>query len=504
MFMRRQSLRFGVVVSLLSALLLSACSPSDDQTQEPQNAVLDVGATPEPAGMDPITISGAGTPFVLLYNVYETLVKLDGEGNIKPLLAEEYTRSVDDLVYTFQLDDAAKFADGTPVTADAVVTSFRRILDGDATAQIAEKFAPVESVEAAGPGTVEINLSQPSNRFLFDLTTPAGMVFNPEGMDTLETASAGSGPYTLGEWTQGSKVELLRNQNYWGTPPRFDVVNFRYYADPNAMNTAMLSGQLDIISNLTVPQSISQFSDEDRYRVLEGTTDGEIVLGFNHTNEALAKPEVRQAINHALDKQAIVDSAWAGRGMLLGSMASPNDPWYEDLSGRWPYDPEAARTLLAEAGYESDLTLRLRVPTLAYATAAARTITAQLGEVGINVVVEELDFSRWLDLVYTQHDYDMTIVSHVEPRDADAFAREGNYWNYQNPDFNQLLRDADVAPAEQESEIMAEAVQLLADDAAAAWLWLLPNIGITTTDITGVDLDRRTLAFDLSNIASRH
>lgn len=144
------------------------------------------------------------------------------------------------------------------------------------------------------------------------------------------------------------------------------------------------------------------------------------------------------------------------------------------------------------------------MPTLAYATAAARTITAQLGEVGINVVVEELDFTRWLDLVYTQHDYDMTIVSHVEPRDADAFAREGNYWNYQNPDFNQLLRDADVAPAEQESEIMAEAVQLLADDAAAAWLWLLPNIGITTTDITGVDLDRRTLAFDLSNIASRH
>ncbi|MDF1490155.1 ABC transporter substrate-binding protein [Tessaracoccus caeni] len=500
---RRQSLRFGVVAALLSALLLSACSTPSDEPSVPQASVLDVGATIEPAGMDPITVDGAATPFVLLYNVYETLVKLDGEGNIKPLLAEEWTRSVDNLVYTFQLDDAAKFADGTPVTAEAVVASFQRILDGDATGQILEKFAPVKSLEAIGNGAVEITLKQPSNRFLFDLTTPAGMVFNPAGMENLETVSAGSGPFVLGEWVQGSKVELRRNENYWATPARFDVVNFRYYADPNAMNTAMLSGQLDIISNLTVPQSLGQFTDEDRYRVLEGTTDGEIVLGFNHENEALAKPEVRQAINHALDKQAIVDSAWAGRGVLLGSMASPNDPWYEDLSDRWPYDPDAAKALLAEAGYESGLTLRLRVPTAPYATAAARVVSAQLAEVGITAQVEELDFNRWLDLVFTKKDYDLTMVAHVEPRDAAAFVREGYYWNYQNPEFADLLAQADAAPAEDEAKIMAEAVRMLADDAAAAWLWLLPNLVITTTDIVGVNQDQRSLSFDLTNIASR-
>jgi len=501
---RRLSLRFGVVVSLLSALLLSACStPGDAPSQTPSSSVLDVGATTEPDGMDPITISGAGTPFVLLYNVYETLVKLDSEGNIRPLLAEEWSLSTDMLVYTFQLDSAAKFADGTPVTADAVVTSFQRILDGDATAQIQGSFAPVEKVEATGAHTLDITLTQPSNRFLFDLTTPAGMVFNPAGMDSLETASAGSGPFVLGEWVQGSKVELLRNMNYWGTPARFDVVNFRYYADPNAMNTAMLSGQLDIVSNLTVPQSIGQFADEDRYRVIEGTTDGEIVLGFNHATEALAKPEVRQAINHALDKRAIVDAAWAGYGILLGSMASPNDPWFTDLSGRWPYDPAKAKELLAAAGYESGLNLRLRVPTLPYAPAAARVITAQLAEVGIAVQVEELDFSRWLDEVYTKHDYDMTIVAHVEPRDARAYAIEGNYWSYANPQFNQLLLDADAAPADREAEIMAQAVQLLADDAASAWLWLLPRIVVTTTEISGVDQNQRTLSFDLTNIASR-
>lgn len=501
---RRLSLRFGVVVSLLSALLLSACSvPGDAPSQAPASSVLDVGATTEPDGMDPITVSGAGTPFVLLYNVYETLVKLDSEGSLKPLLAEEWSLSTDMLVYTFRLDDAATFADGTPVTADAVATSFQRILDGDATTQIQGSFAPVEKVEAVDAHTIAITLKQPSNRFLFDLTTPAGMVFNPAGIDSLETASAGSGPFQLGEWVQGSKVELLRNKNYWGTPARFDVVNFRYYADPNAMNTAMLSGQLDIISNLTVPQSIEQFSDKSRYHVIEGTTDGEIVLGFNHATEALAKPEVRQAINHALDKKAIVDAAWAGRGMILGSMASPNDPWFTDLSARWPYDPAKAKQLLAAAGYESGLTLRLRVPVLAYAPAAARVITAQLAEVGITAQVEELDFSRWLDEVYTKHDYDMTIVAHVEPRDARAYALEGNYWGYANPQFNQLLLDADAAPADQEAGIMAKAVQLLADDAASAWLWMLPRIVVTTTEISGVDKDQRTLAFDLTNVASR-
>ena len=319
---------------------------------------------------------------------------------------------------------------------------------------------------------------------------------------SLTETPAGSGPYTLGEWEPGSLVQLVRNEQYWGTPPHFDEANFRFYADPNAMNTAMLNGQLDIISNLTVPQSLGQFQDKERFTILEGYTDGEVVLTMNHKTPALAKREVRQAINHAIDRKAVVQSAWGGKGELIGSMVPPTDPWYEDLSDTYPHDPAKAKELLAKAGHASGLTLRLRVPTIPYATAAARSIQSQLGEVGITVKIEELEFARWLDLVFTKHDYDMTIVAHVEPRDLGMYARKGYYTGYDNPAFDKLMTEAAEGTEEEFVSKQKEAARLLAEDAAADWLFLLPNLIITKPDISGVQADQLSVAFDVTTIAS--
>ncbi|SDL75701.1 ABC transporter substrate-binding protein [Tessaracoccus oleiagri] len=489
----------------LAVVLVAACtrpeSPLPIDEQEPK--VLNVGATGEPDGMDPITVTGAGTPFVLLYNVYETLVKLDPEKRPQPLLATEWVVSEDGLLYTFTLDRLAKFADGSPVTAEAVVSSFQRILDGDAHGQILADFAPVEEVRAVDERTVEIELNTPSNQFLIALSTPSGIIVNPAADPaTLNQTPAGSGPYVLGEWEPGQLVKLTRNTNYWGTPTHFDEVNFRYYADPNAMNTAMLSGQLDIISNLTVPQAITQFEDSEDFVVLEGYTDGEVVLTYNHANPALAVKEVRQALNHAVDRQAVVDAAWGGKGELIGSMVPPTEPWYEDLSDFYPYDPERAKELLAEAGYAEGLTLRLRVPTLPYAPLAARSIQAQLREVGVEAAVEELEFSTWLEQVFANKDYDMTIVAHVEPGDLPMYAMPNNYMNYDNPVFNELIAEADRGTPEEFVEKQKEAARLLTEDAAANWLWLLPNIIITTPEISGVQENQTSLAFDVTTIAS--
>jgi peptide/nickel transport system substrate-binding protein len=270
------------------------------------------------------------------------------------------------------------------------------------------------------------------------------------------------------------------------------------------MNTAMLSGQLDIISNLTVPQAIEQFADETAYTVHEGTTDGEVVLGFNHRTPALQDLRVRQAINHAIDREALIDAAWGGKGTLIGSMVPPTDPWYEDLSDTYPYDPEKAKALLAEAGMASGLSLRLRVPNLPYGPPAGRFIAAQLEEVGIDVVLDELEFpARWLDLVYTKFDYDMTIVAHVEPRDLEAFANPDYYWGYDNPEFQRLIEEADAGSPEEQVTKLQEAARLLADDAAADWLFLLPNIIVTTPDISGIQANQVSLAFDLTTIAAR-
>lgn len=488
----------------LAVVLLAACSrPVDGPESSGEGKILNVGATAEPTGMDPVTVDGAGTPFVVLYNVYETLVKLDDERQPQPLLATAWELSDDRLTYTFTLDRAATFADGSPVDADAVVHSFQRILDGDAIDKVLADFAPLESVTALDEHTVELQLEYPSNMLLIALSSNGGVIVNPEADPaSLAQTPAGSGPYVLTQWEPGSVVTLDRNPDYWGTPPHFDEVNFRFYADPNAMNNAMLSGQLDIISNLTVPQAMGEFEQDEDFEVLQGDTDGEVVLTYNHANEALAVPEVRQALNHAVDRQAVVDAAWGGQGRLIGSMVPPTEPWYEDLNDVYPYDQDRARELLAEAGYESGLSLRLRVPNLPYAAPAARSVQAQLSEVGVDVEIEELEFARWLDLVFTQGDYDMTIVAHVEPRDLDMYATEPNYMNYSNEEFTQLIQEADRGTEQEFIDKQRDAARVLAEDAAANWLFLLPNIIVTTPEISGVQVDQISTSFDVTLIAS--
>ena len=493
----------ALLVMLLGfSLALVSCGGSSGAGSGP--IVLNVGATTEPTGMDPATDTGAGTPFVLLYNVYETLVRIDEKGEIKPLLARSWSVSSDGSAYTFKLEPNATFASGKPVNAAAVIASFERTRDGENTTEVLKKqMSHVKEMRAVDERTVEVSLTGPSRRWLYDITSTAGIIYDLSSEQNLSEQPAGSGPYVFSRHDIGSVVSLARNKRYWGTGPRVDEVNFRYYADANAMVTAMLSGQLDIISNLAVPQSVSQFSDASRFKVLEGTTNGEVVLGFNHSNPALSNLKVRQAINHAIDRRAVLDSVWGGKGPLIGSMVPPTDPWYEDLSNTYPYDPAKAKQLLEEAGYASGLTLRLRVPTLPYGPPIAKLIAAQLRAVGIEVNVEELDFSTWLSQVYTQHDYDMTVVAHVEPWDLPQFANPNYYWKYNNPQFAELINKADAAPTNTEQEtILKEAAKLLADDAAADWLFLLPNLVVTTTEISGITTNATGLSFDMTHVAT--
>lgn len=499
--------RISTLASLLlvCALTLTACGRPDPGPDEGGTVILDVGATLEPTGLDPSTVSGAGTNYVLLYNVYETLVRLDENNDLRPLLAREWSVSEDNLTYTFLLDPDAEFSSGDPVDADAVVASIERARTGeDITSLVRAGVAPIASVEASDEHTVVVTLDSVSHQWLYDMSGPAGIIYDPAGIETLNTQPAGSGPYTFEEWDTGSSITLATNPDYWGTGPRVDGVVFRYYADPNAMNTAMVSGQLDVISNLTIPDAIDLFSDESRFKVGHGLTHGEVVLGFNHTNEALSDVRVRQAINHAIDRQAIIDTVWGGEGVLLGSMVPPMDPWFdEDLVDRYEHDPARASELLAEAGHESGLTLRLRVPTVPYGPKTARLITSQLQAVGITVVTEELEFAAWLEEVFTAHDYDMTIVAHVEPRDFGMFANPDYYWRYDNPDYAALLEQADTAPTEDERvELMADAMEMLADDAAADWLFLLPNIVITTTEVSGIPANAASLSIDMTSAAT--
>jgi peptide/nickel transport system substrate-binding protein len=293
---------------------------------------------------------------------------------------------------------------------------------------------------------------------------------------------------------------LKRNDGYWATKAAFASVTFRYFTDPNAMNSALLSGGLDVISNLQTPQALPQFDDRSRFTVVQGTTNGEVVMSLNNSAPALKDVRVRRAVSHAIDRAALKRTVWNDQGTLIGSMVAPTDPWYEDLSGTYPYDPAKARRLLAEAGYADGLSLRMRLPVVPYATAAGQFVASQLKDVGITVTTDELEFPRWLDTVFTKADYDISIVAHVEARDIARFANPKYYFRYDNPRFARLVTQADEGTEAEQTRDMKAAARLLAADAAADWLFLLPNLVVTTAAVTGVPQNATTLSFDLSTV----
>ena len=224
---------------------------------------------------------------------------------------------------------------------------------------------------------------------------------------------------------------------------------------------------------------------DDRFAVTVGTTQGETVLAWNNGKAPLDNIKVREAIAHALDRKAIIDGAQFGYGTPIGSFYPPGDPAYIDLTAISNFDPEKSKALLAEAGVK-DLTLSLKLPPASYARAAGPIIQQELANVGIKVDITNVEWADWLQNVFTNKDYDLTIVSHVEPNDFGSFAKEGYYFNYNSPAFNKLIEDLNntTDPAKQ-IEIKQNIQKQLANDFAAGFLFEFPNITVANKNLKG-------------------
>ncbi|MEZ5090084.1 MAG: ABC transporter substrate-binding protein [Micropruina sp.] len=227
-----------------------------------------------------------------------------------------------------------------------------------------------------------------------------------------------------------------------------------------------------------------------------------MVLALNNARPALSDARVRRAISMAIDKKALLTNVWNGQGTLIGSMAVPTDPWYEDLTSVNAYNVDRAKQLLSDAK-ATNLSLRLRVPTTAYATKSAQFVESALRQVGIKVTIEELDFATWLKDVHNGGNYDMSIVAHVESRDLRRFTDKAYYFHYDNAEYTKQFEAADEGPTDELVPLMRKAVRTLADDAAAVWLFALPNLVITKPTVTGVSQNAATLSFDVTTIANR-
>jgi len=492
-------------LGLVSALALTACSAGSSNSSGGDAAAkdtLNVALTGEPVNLDFTTTAGAAIPQAMMSNVYEGLVQVDQEGKIQPLLATEWKVSEDRKSYTFTLKEGVKFSNGADFTADDVKFSLDRVKSDAWKNGLKSKMDVVSSVKVDSPTQVTVTLSQPSQAWLYSMTTLVGAMFDESGVSDLANQPVGTGPYALGEWKRGEAITLKAREDYWGTKPGIPTVNLRYFADAVATTNALKSGDVDLVYNMQAPELLSGFEGDSKYQVLKGTSNGEIILSMNNKKAPFNDVRVRQAVMYAVDRQAVMDTAWAGLGTQVGGPVPTTDPYYEDLNSVYPHDVDKAKSLLKEAGAEN-LSITFSVPTRPYAQAVSEIVVSQLKEVGINAKIESAEFPAvWLDKVFTKHEYQMSVVLAVESRDVLTMFNNPDYYiGYDNSKIK-----ADAAAADQADEAgyvqgMKKVVRQIVDDAAADTLFIFPNVVVGKAGLAGVPANSVTEALSLSGIA---
>ncbi len=492
------------------AVALAACTAGSSTTQPPATTGaggggttstdrISIGLVLEPTSLDFTTVNGAAIQQALMYNVYEGLVKVDDTGKVVPGLAKAWRVSDDRKTYTFDLVEGAKFANGEAFTAEDAVFTIDYVKT-KWTNSLKNAMNVVAEAKALSPTQLQVTLNKPSNDWLYKMTTHMGAMMDPSGVAELATRPVGTGPYTLTSWTRGDSIVFTRNDNYWGAKPYYQTVTLRYIPDTSAMNNALLSGQINVIGAMQAPEALAQFTSNPKYEVIEGTTNGEVLLSFNNANEFFKDKRARLAIRHAIDHKALMDTCFAGKGTLLGSFVPPTDPWYEDLTSVTPYDKARATALLTESG-RAGQTLRLRVPNIPYAVNCGQVVKSQLEQVGLKISFESLEFAQWLPQVFTGGDFDLSIVAHVEPRDMPAvFANPQYYTKYAAPAFVALIEAGDAGDDAAYVDNMKKAARMLAEDAAADVLFLLPNLMVTDRTVTGLPKNATSVGLDLSKL----
>jgi peptide/nickel transport system substrate-binding protein len=451
----------------------------------------------EPTVLDPTIAAGQNIREIVHTNIFEGLAAIDRDGKIVPALAESWERSADGLHYTFHLRQNAFFHDGMPFTAEDVKFTFARAMSPDSKNIEKWIFEPIKSVEARGKNTVEITLNYASGLFVYGLAWGDAVIFSQNTAMQNAIHPVGTGPYKFKQWRRGDRLVFERNEQWWGGSAQLKTAIYRFISDQQAIVNAMLTGDCDLVSAGVAPELLETLRKNPELAVSVGETEGETILAINNARKPFDDVRVRRALSQAIDRKAVIEGAMSGYGTPIGSHFSPSHPAYVDLTTYAPYDPEKARALLAEAGYLKRCPPNIRclpgafsttisVPPMAYARRSAEIIAEQLKAVGISATLIPLEFPQWLERVYKNKDYDLSIIAHTEPLDIKIYANPDYYFQYKSEAFRDLIKKVYHAPDEKERDaLLKEAQKMLAKDAVNVFLFELPKITLARKGLNG-------------------
>jgi peptide/nickel transport system substrate-binding protein len=386
--------------------------------------------------------------------------------------------------------------------AEDVKFSLDRARAEDSTNAQKRLFSGITDVTVVDPMTVKVTLDQPNGSFLFNMAWGDAVIVAPESIENIASNPIGTGAFTFSDWVQGDRLELTRNENYWGNPAALESATFRFISDPTAAFAAVMAEDVDVFVGFPAPENLPQFEADSRFQVLVGNTEGETILSTNNKMPPFDNLLVRKAVAHAIDRQAIIDGAMFGYGTPIGTHFAPHNPDYVDLLGNSPYDPAKAKQFLTEAGFPDGFKTTLKLPPPSYARRGGEIIASQLRKVGIDAEISNLEWSQWLEEVFKAKDFGLSIVSHTEPMDIGIYANPEYYFQYDNANFQDLMVElnATADPAGR-SALLAKAQTIISEDYVNGFLFELAVATVAKSGVKGLWVNQPTAAVDLTVVS---
>ena len=498
--MKKNFIRKIASAALAAAVLLSAAacgsggksssspSSSSAQSSQPTGGEFIFGMQTQPDHLDPFLAATADTRSIL-FNIFEGLVKPDKDGNLIPAVAESYTMAKDGLSYTFKIRSGIKFHNGSGVTAADVKYSLDKAAGLSGGKALVADLANIQSVAADDASTVTIHLKKADFEFLPYLTS----AIIPRDYTEQDTHPVGTGPFEFESYTPQQSLVLKKNPDYWQKGlPKLDRVTFKLESDSNALLMDLQGGSIDgaSIANNVASQVGSGF------QLIQSNSNSVQLLGLNNAQKPFDNVKVRQAVSYALNPDEIINTVNDGKAVRAGTPVIPGLKKYFDSGLTHAYDQntEKAKQLLSEAGYANGFSMTITVPSnYTVHVDTAQVIVSELKKAGITAQIKQVDFATWLSEVYTQHNYESTIISvdgtTLSPRSylsryvSDA---SNNFVNYRNSEFDSVYKQAASELNEDKRvELYKQAQALLSKDAASVYIEDIANLNVLKDGFSG-------------------
>ena len=472
-------MRRFLAIILIGGIFLFIPVIASAQPKPVYGGSLTVAQGVEPPGLDPTTATSAAIPRVVYSNVLEGLLKIDRKGRVVTALAKDYKFTRDGKTYTFLLQKGVTFHDGTSFDAEDVKFTLERLMDPKTGTAHPEYYKDIDSVQKMDNYTVRIKMKNANSMFLFNLARPDSVIVNKEAADKLKTGPVGTGPFKLIEWVRGDHITLAKFDGYRKKGvPYLDQVTFKFIGDASAQIASLKAGDIDVIAYDVSPENATLLEKDPKFMVLNGYTTTEVILSTNNSRKPFDDVRVRRAMAYAIDRNALIKGAMSGYGVPIGSHMDPGNPYYIDLTSVYPYNPQKAKELLAEAGYPNGFEAVIKLPErFAYAKRSGEIIADMLSQVGVKLKIELTEWGQWIDRVFKNADFDLTVIGHAEPFDINIYANPKYYFRYDSPKFQETLKKAEAEPnVKTRKNLYITCQKIIAEDAVNGFLFVLPSL----------------------------